>query len=130
VTTVEDFYRPRHLYQLTAEGEAAERAIDFFESALKKPGELSTTALDDIRSLLRELEPLAMDGNLDGSKVHRVLSQLVSRFEELTSRAHSFVGIHFNSNWTGIRANSNVLKNRSDNLFVHGARTLIINRWN
>jgi uncharacterized protein (TIGR02677 family) len=92
VTTVEDFYRPRHLYQLTAEGEAAERAIDFFESALQKPGELSTTALDDIRSLLRELEPLALDGNLDGSKVHRVLSQLVSRFEELTSRAHSFIG--------------------------------------
>jgi uncharacterized protein (TIGR02677 family) len=59
VTTVEDFYRPRHLYQLTAEGEAAERAIDFFEDVLKKPGELQTTALDDIRSLLRELEPLA-----------------------------------------------------------------------
>ena len=37
---VEDFYRPRHLYQLTAEGEAAERAIEFFEGALKKPGEL------------------------------------------------------------------------------------------
>lgn len=92
VTTVEDFYRPRHLYQLTAEGEAAEKAIEFFEGALKKPGELQTTALDDIRNLLRELEPLALQADLDDSKVHRVLKELVSRFEELTSRAHSFIG--------------------------------------
>lgn len=92
VTTVEDFYRPRHLYQLTGEGEAAERAIDFYFDSLKKPGELQTTALDDIRSLLRELELLAGEVELDGSKVHRVLKELSSRFEELTSRAHSFIG--------------------------------------
>jgi uncharacterized protein (TIGR02677 family) len=92
VTTVEDFYRPRHLYQLTAEGEAAERAIDFFFETLTKPGELQTTALDDIRSLLRELGALAGQTELDDSKVHRVLKELTSRFEELTSRAHSFIG--------------------------------------
>src|SRR5690349_21063634 len=34
VATVEDFCCPRHLYQMTAEGEAAERAIDFFFDTL------------------------------------------------------------------------------------------------
>lgn len=92
VATVEDFYRPRHLYQMTAEGEAAERAFDFFVEALKTPGELKTTALDDIRSLLRELEPLAGQPELDDAKIHRVLKELTARFEELTSRAQSFIG--------------------------------------
>lgn len=92
VATAEDFYRPRHLYQLTTDGEAAEKAIDFFFDTLKKPGELQTTALDDIRSLLRELEALAAEAELDDSKVHRVLKELASRFEELTSRAYSFIG--------------------------------------
>jgi uncharacterized protein (TIGR02677 family) len=92
VSTVEEFFTPRHLYQLTAEGEAAERAILHFEESLKRPGELQTTALDDIRSLLRELEPLAAAEAPDEAKIHRALSQLVNRFEELTSRAHTFIG--------------------------------------
>lgn len=90
--TVEEFYAPPRLYQLTAEGEAAERAIAYFWEALKRPGELQTTALEDIRSLLRELEPLAAEEVPDEAKIHRALIQLVSRFEELTSRAHSFIG--------------------------------------
>ncbi|MGA8760351.1 MAG: DUF2397 family protein, partial [Stellaceae bacterium] len=34
VTTVEDFHRKRSLYQLTAEGHAAEQAISFYEEAI------------------------------------------------------------------------------------------------
>ena len=34
VATVEEFYRPRYLFQLTAEGEAAERAIAFYDEML------------------------------------------------------------------------------------------------
>src|SRR5688572_22666924 len=49
VTTVQDFYRPRFLFQLTAEGEAAERAIQWFETTLRRPGELQASALQDIR---------------------------------------------------------------------------------
>src|SRR5258708_16941505 len=37
VTTVEEFYRPRFLYQLTAEGEAAERALAIFFQAPEQP---------------------------------------------------------------------------------------------
>ncbi len=49
VVTVEEFYRPRFLYQLTAEGEAAEHALAVFYETLEQPGELQTTALSDIR---------------------------------------------------------------------------------
>jgi uncharacterized protein (TIGR02677 family) len=92
VSTVEEFYRPRHLYQLSAAGEAAERALQFFVEALQKPGELQTAALDDIRNLLGELDSLATLGEPDEAKVHRTLKELTSRFEELTSRAHTFIG--------------------------------------
>jgi len=92
VSTVEDFYRPRHLYQLTVAGEAAERAVTFFFDSLKKPGELQATALDDICILLSELCQLASEQQADESKIHRTLKELASRFEELTSRAHSFIG--------------------------------------
>src|SRR3954464_7329165 len=44
VATVEEFYRPRFLYQLATEGEAAERALAVFFETLQQPGELQTTA--------------------------------------------------------------------------------------
>jgi uncharacterized protein (TIGR02677 family) len=47
VATVEEFYQPRFLYQLTPDGEAAERAIAYYEREIRQPGELQTAALDD-----------------------------------------------------------------------------------
>lgn len=103
VATVEDFWRPRHLYQLTPTGEAAERAIAFFEQALRERGELQAVALADIRALLEELaqvvagEPVdgavhgAIDGAIDEGKGHRALLALRARFEELTSKAQAFM---------------------------------------
>ena len=58
VATVEEFYRPRYLFQLTPEGEAAERALAAYEAALAQRGELQTAALSDIGSLLAELAAL------------------------------------------------------------------------
>lgn len=92
VATVEDFYRPRYLYQLTAEGEAAERAVTFFEEEIRTPGELKIAALSDIRALLEELAQLAEAEPLDDGKVHRTLDALRSRFESLTARAQAFIG--------------------------------------
>lgn len=91
VTTVEEFYRARFLYQLTPAGEAAERAVHRFEELLVTPGELQTTALADIRGLLRELVLLAGDDHLDDARVHLTLRLLVGRFEELTDRARTFI---------------------------------------
>jgi len=91
VATVEEFNRPRYLYQLTAPGEAAERAVQHFDAILRTPGELQTTALVDIRSLLAELAELAESREPDAGKVHLTLRSLVDRFEELTDRAQTFI---------------------------------------
>ncbi|HEY2731536.1 MAG TPA: TIGR02677 family protein [Polyangia bacterium] len=92
VATVEEFYRPRFLYQLTPAGEAAERALATFEDALRRPGELQTVALADIRALLQELSLLLVDSPVDDAKVHRCFSSLLTRFEELTANAQAFMG--------------------------------------
>lgn len=91
VATVEEFHRARFLYQLTLEGEAAERAVLHFEELLVAPGELQTAALSDIQELLTELLSLAAADTPDAGKVHRSLSTLTNRFEELTDRARTFI---------------------------------------
>ncbi len=91
VATVEEFYRARFLYQLTVEGEAAERALAHFEELLVVPGELQTSALADIQELLAELLTLARAPSPDAGKVHRSLTTLTVRFEELTDRARTFI---------------------------------------
>jgi uncharacterized protein (TIGR02677 family) len=91
VATVEEFYRPRYLFQLTAEGEAAERALAVYETTLRQRGELQTAALGDIRALLGELAELAGAPPVDEAKAHRTLTALRERFEGLTSRAQTFM---------------------------------------
>lgn len=91
VTTIEEFYRPRFLYQLTVEGEAAERALALFFETLIQPGELQATALADIRQYLGELSKLAEGDAIDESVIHRVLHLLTTRFEQLTLRAQTFL---------------------------------------
>jgi len=92
VATVEEFYRPRFLYQLTPEGEAAEKAIALFTEEIRRPGELQTAALSDILALLGELESLAVEVAPDEGRTHRTISALRARFDELTSRAQAFIG--------------------------------------
>lgn len=89
--TIEDFYRQRRLYQLSAAGEAAEQALAVFEEHLHRPGELQTTALRDIQELLEALLPRLADAPLDDAKLHHLLTSLVTRFEQLTVRAQSFM---------------------------------------
>ncbi len=91
VTTVEEFYKPRYLFQLTAEGETAERALAVYEEALRQRGELQSAALSDIRTLLGELSELAEAPGVDESKAHRALIALRDRFDGLTSRAQAFM---------------------------------------
>ena len=91
VATVEEFYRPRYLFQLTPQGEAAERALAVYEDELQRRGELQRAALSDIRELLSELAALADVPEPDEAKVHRTLRTLRDRFGELTSRAQAFM---------------------------------------
>jgi len=89
--TIEEFYQRRRLYQLSAAGEAAEQALAIFTEYLHRPGELQTAALEDIGELLDALLPRLADSPPDDAKLHQILSALVSRFEQLTSRAQSFM---------------------------------------
>jgi len=91
VTTVEDFYRPRYLYQLTTEGEAAELALDAYEAALGKRGELQSVALEDIRLRLRSLVLQAEAVDPDASVVHSLLRELSGLFDGLAANASAFM---------------------------------------
>lgn len=89
--SIEEFYLNRRLFQLSAAGEAAKHALAVFDEHLQRPGELQTTALHDISDLLDALLPRLADTPPDDAKIHQLLSSLVARFEQLTSRAQSFM---------------------------------------
>jgi uncharacterized protein (TIGR02677 family) len=91
VATVEEFYRSRYLYQLSAEGEAAEHAISAFFQHLHRPGELQATTLRDLLTLLEQLVAELAAAEPDRDRLHLAFHALVTRFEELTSRAQSFM---------------------------------------
>lgn len=90
-STVEEFYRARFLYQLSAEGEAAESALRHFEEILHRPGELQTAALRDITAFLRAIHGLLECDQPDVPKLHAEFKSLFDRFEELTQRAQTFM---------------------------------------
>jgi len=89
VTTVEDFYRARYLYQLSREGEAAERALALYEAELGRRGELQAVALEDIRFRLRALRDLEDDP--DPAVVHNLLLELMGRLDSLAANASAFM---------------------------------------
>jgi hypothetical protein len=91
VQTVEEFKRPRFLYQFTAAGEATEQALATFDQHFRRPGELQTTALRSIQDTLDELQRLLDADELDGAKAVRALRELTDRFHQLVTRAQSFM---------------------------------------
>lgn len=92
VTSVEEFHRARFLYQLTAEGEAAEEALGVYDEALGRRGALQAVALADIATHLRALLELASAPEPDEAKVHLLLRALVDRFTDLAANAQAFMG--------------------------------------
>ncbi len=92
VTSVEDFYRARYLYQFTREGEAAERALELYEQQIARRGELQAVALEDIRIRLRTLLDLARQADPDPAVVHSVLLELTGRLDSLAANASVFMG--------------------------------------
>ncbi len=91
VTSVEEFYRARYLYQITREGEAAERALSVFEQELARRGALQTVALEDIRTQLRALVELATRQDVDPARVHMSLRDLSRVFADLAENARAFM---------------------------------------
>ncbi|MFI9463259.1 TIGR02677 family protein [Streptomyces xiamenensis] len=94
VTAVEDFYRRRHIYQLTQPGEAAEEALAAYDRALGRRGELQAVALADISTHLRTLLALSAPGPgsaPDPVAAHLTLLALVDRFSGLAENARAFM---------------------------------------
>lgn len=91
VQTVEEFKRPRFLYQFTAAGEATEQALTAFDQHFLRPGELQTAALRSIQETLDELQHLLAADELDSAKAVRALRELTDRFHQLVTRAQSFM---------------------------------------
>jgi uncharacterized protein (TIGR02677 family) len=89
VTTVEDFYRTRYLYQLSREGEAAERALEVYEAEIGRHGELQTVALEDIRVRLRALAEFGAEP--DPAVAHNLLLELSNRLDSLAANAGAFM---------------------------------------
>lgn len=91
VSTLQDFYRARFLYSLTAGGEAAETGLAAFSQALARRGELQSVALEDILARLVALRALADGEPLDVAKVHETLRDLVTVFAGLAENAQAFM---------------------------------------
>ncbi len=91
VTTVEDFHRKRSLYQLTAEGHAAEQAISFYEEAIGRRGRLQSVALADIAGQLQALLALGKESDPDPAKIHLLLLSVAERFSSLADNAQAFM---------------------------------------
>ncbi len=90
--TIEEYLRPKLLYQLTHAGDLAEHALADFDEGLVRPGELSASALYDIAEALEELLALMGGEELDAGKAVRTLTELSSRFDTLVTRAQMFIG--------------------------------------
>lgn len=91
VTTVEDFYRARYLYQLTREGEAVEEALRLYEEVLGRHGALQSVALADIRTHMRALVPLSEAEAPDPAQVNLLLRDLTRVFGDLAENARAFM---------------------------------------
>ncbi|MBB5868599.1 uncharacterized protein (TIGR02677 family) [Allocatelliglobosispora scoriae] len=95
VTTVEDFQRARYLYQLTAEGHAAEQAISVYEESIGRRGSLQSVALADIAGQLQALLVIASESAgghpPDAAKCHLLLIGVVDRFTGLADNAQAFM---------------------------------------
>ena len=91
VRTVEEFNRPRFLYHFTAAGEATENALSTFDQHVVQPGELQASALREILSTLEDLEHLLLSEALDVGKSTKAIRDLIERFQQLVSRAQSFM---------------------------------------
>ncbi|GAB3173788.1 hypothetical protein GCM10027059_45440 [Myceligenerans halotolerans] len=96
VTALEDFYRRRMLYQMSRQGEAAERALAQYDAALGTRGSLQSVALEDIVVLLTHLRDTvrahAAGEPVDVAQAHQALRSLRERFAELAENAVAFMG--------------------------------------
>jgi uncharacterized protein (TIGR02677 family) len=90
VARVEDFYRRRYRYRLSAVGEAAHAAVREVEKTVGRSGALQTSMLVEIDAALAALVAAAREEDAPG--LVRALHRLHTAFESLTREANLFLG--------------------------------------
>jgi uncharacterized protein (TIGR02677 family) len=90
VARVEDFYRRRYRYRLSARGEAAHAAVHDVEKTVGRQGALQTSMLVEVDAALEALLAAAPAG--DAAGLVRALHRLHAAFESLTREANLFLG--------------------------------------
>jgi hypothetical protein len=91
IRTTAEFYNPQYLFQVTSEGEAAERSLEFYRETVERKDELPCTAPMDIVHVLQELKQLSRHGEPDAGQIRRNLLLVRVRFEDLTATAQMLV---------------------------------------
>jgi uncharacterized protein (TIGR02677 family) len=91
VSRLEDFYKKRFLYHLTAAGEAAHRAVLEVEATAARSGSLQSTMLAKIRDTLVGLAEHGAVSSPDPDTLFRRFHDLHSAFETLTEEANRFI---------------------------------------
>ena len=90
VTRLEDFYRRRLLYHLTAVGEAAHGAVAEVEATAGRSGSLQATMLVKVRNALDALAACGPETSPD--EVLSSFHDLFGAFDTLTDEANCFIG--------------------------------------
>lgn len=91
VSRLEDFYKKRFVYHLTAAGEAAHRAVLEVEATVGRSGSLQSTMLAKIRDALRELAALGAQPAASPDAAFTLLHDLQAAFATLTEEANHFI---------------------------------------
>jgi uncharacterized protein (TIGR02677 family) len=94
VATLEDFRRRHFIYQLTAAGEAAERAVGEVLAALERSGSLQRVMLGTILRNLLEIRGELESGDPGGPRPERLfelLFNVTEQFRALTENASTFL---------------------------------------
>ena len=91
VGSVEDFYNQRQTFEMTTDGEAAERALAVFNATSGCKGKLQGSGVADIRIVLQELKQLSREPEPDAGQIHRNLLALHTLVEDLSATAQTFV---------------------------------------
>jgi uncharacterized protein (TIGR02677 family) len=90
VGSVEDFFKLRHRFRMTPEGEAAERAIALFQASDRRP-ELQYGPLADIRLTIAQLAELWRIDEPDADNAYRTLRMLQTSFRNARDAAGAFI---------------------------------------
>jgi uncharacterized protein (TIGR02677 family) len=89
--TLGDFLKQRHAFQLTDQGEAAERALELFDATSLRRRPPQITALAQIRYVLQQLEETPPADEFEVVKFRARVLMLEAQFEDLTASVQTLI---------------------------------------